>query len=160
MPGAVKIQMKVLGETQINRRMLRWAARASDNAPAFEEIMTYLEGVEEKQFDSEGASSGNPWAPLKEATRTYKEQHNLDPRILHATLALRRSLVEHSDEEAIRIITPTMMVFGTTVPYGIIHQKHFDPIRRPIDLTEVQKVAILKILQLWISRGIARGVRA
>lgn len=155
--GPVHIQINVLGETQINRKMLRWSLRSGDFAPAFEAILEYLEKVEEKQFDSEGAYSGSPWAPLKESTLKAKERAGLDPRILHATLALRNSLTQSSAPEAIRIATPSMMVFGTTLPYARMHQQPGSaapyPRRRPIDLTEKNKLSIMRTLQAWIVTG-------
>lgn len=153
--GPVRIELNVLGETQINRRLMRWSVRAADFAPVFEGILEFLERVEEAEFESEGAYAGSPWAQLAASTVVAKERAGLDPRILHATLALRNSLTKSDDPEAIRIATPSMMVFGTTVPYGKYHQSGTSrmPRRRPVDLTEKNKAAIIRAMQFWITRG-------
>jgi hypothetical protein len=56
-------------------------------------------------------------------------------------------------------VTPRMMVYGTKAKYGEKHMKpgpYGRPIRRAVDLTEVNKVVIVKTLQLYLVRGIAR----
>jgi hypothetical protein len=163
--NGLAIRIDVLGETQISRKMLRFASRATNNIPVFELIHGYLRDISERQFASAGASSGKPWEPLRSSTiqrkaRSFdaKTKENAD-RILHATETLRNSLVNAGDANQIRTITPTVMVYGTKVSYGPFHMKpgpHDRAVRRPVDLTEKQKLVIVKTLQMWIARGQAR----
>lgn len=147
--------LEVHGEVQLNRRFIRWIASATDATPAWEEIYLYLLQAEEKLFDSEGQEAGQRWADLAESTVARKAREGLRPEILRATDELRQSLTEIDDVNQLKYITPTSLAFGSTLPYAVLHQSGtFQmPQRRPIDLTEKNKVAIMKGLQLWLARG-------
>lgn len=160
--AAINVRIEVLGEEQINRRLLRWAGRAGNAVPVWETIAEYLMAVERAQFDTQGAYSGHPWAPLKEATIMAKQRRGEDPRILHATLAMRNALTQKGDQHQRLQMTKSMMRFGIKgLNYpNIIQRKVVDggrP-RKPVDLTEKNKVVIAKMVQLWIARGVAASV--
>jgi hypothetical protein len=164
MPEGIVIRIATLGETQINRRMLRISERATMAAPALELVHDYLTGVSEGQFETQGAASGHPWAPLVSATRERKERDK-DPRvkasgstILVATGALKRSLVNQGDPNMVHIVTNDTMVYGTKLKYGQVHQKPpaGQTRRRPVDLTLENKLVMVKTIQYWIMRGVAR----
>lgn len=150
----MRIQISVLGETQLNRDLLRYVEVSGNLMPALEQVHQYLINIEKRQFGSEGRQSGNPWEKLKQSTVDFKARNGYDPRILHQILDLRRSLTEENDPAHVKYITPSMMVFGTTIPYGIYHQRPIGsmfPQRRPIDLTETQKVTMVKMIQKYLN---------
>lgn len=163
--GGLSIHVEVLGEKQISRKMLRFAERAGSMVPVFEVIHDYLREVSDRQFQSQGQYSGKPWAKLRDTT-IERKRRSKDPttranadRILHAQEKLRRSLVNAGDPNQKKVITPNTMVYGTKLVYAPFHMKpgpHSRPVRRPVDLTEKNKVAILKTLQMWIARGQAK----
>ena len=161
--GTVKIELEVLGEVQVRRRLLRFAERAGSARAAFVEISDYLNEVEKEAFRTEGASQGTPWAPLAESTKKYKERNNLRPEILRATDKLFKALTQKANTNKKRIITPSTLIQGV---------KGFDPAypeilmkkpsadggrpRKPVDLTAANKIACVKILQRWIVTGSTR----
>lgn len=162
--SALVIRIDVLGERQISRQMMRFGERATDLLPAMEVVHEHLTEVSEEQFRTEGRQSGHPWAALKDATVERKRRSadgttraNAD-KILRASDALYNSLTKPGDPNMVRVITPTLMVYGTKLKYGPIHQKpgQSQTRRRPVDLTPKQKIIMIKTLQLWIVKGIAR----
>jgi phage gpG-like protein len=158
----MKIVMELHGETQLNRRFMRWSGFAGDLTPAWESIYAYLLKVEKKQFSSEGAMSGHDWAELAESTVKNKQRLGLRPEILRATDALLNSLTSPDDANQLKIIQPNMLAFGSMMPYAKLHQSGTSkmPQRRPIDLTLQNKVAILKTLQLFLARGVVAKMAA
>lgn len=158
----MKITLELHGETQLNRRFLRWSGYAGDVTPAWESIFAYLLKVEKKQFSSQGASSGHAWAQLAQSTVANKQRLGLRPEILRATDALLNSLTKDGDEGQLKVIQPNMMAFGSMMPYAKLHQSGTSlmPQRRPIDLTVRNKIAIMKSLQLYLARGIAPRLAA
>lgn len=139
------------GERLISRRLDRYAGRAIKAKPAFELIERDTRGWEKDLFKTDGASGGDPWAPLAPSTVKAKAQAGLDPRVLQATRALRKSLTVKSDPEHEEIITDDFLVFGSKLDYAGYHQKGRGvPKRRPLQFTEMQKRAVVKRLQRWI----------
>lgn len=166
MADGLVIRIDTLGEEQIARKLLRFSHSAANAAPALEAVHDYLTQVSEEQFRTQGRQSGHPWDELKQATIDRKRRSR-DPqtvanaeKILHASEKLRNSLVNQGDKNMVHVITNDTMIYGTKLPYGRAHQRppldgHF-PRRRPVDLTEVQKLTIIKTIQLWIVRGVVR----
>lgn len=160
--GDMRIIFELHGEAQLNRQFVRWTEFALDASPAFEEIYQYLLKIEQKQFASEGEYAGSVWADLAEATVADKARRGLRPEILRATDELYHSLTAENDPNQLKVISPSMLAFGSLMPYAKLHQTGTENMaqRRPIDLTEQNKRAIMKQLQLWLARGISRGMPA
>jgi phage gpG-like protein len=147
----MRLDLEVFGETQFSREILRVGDNAADMRPAFDDIHTYLLQKEKEQFSYQGRYSGG-WKPLAASTVRYKAARNLDPRILHATLRLRDSLTEKGHPDHVFRSSADEMFFGSKVPYGIYHQKKKKagarmPQRRPVELSDVLRKNILKMLQ-------------
>lgn len=150
----MRLIVDVFGDTIIERELLRFSDRALDARPAWLAIMEDFEDEMTQQFDTEGAHASGGWPQLAAATVAYKASHNLDPRILHATLRLRESLTESSGEDAIRMVDPSFMVFGSDVEYGEYHQQGRGvPVRKPFALTEMAKQRAVQTLQRYIVEG-------
>lgn len=164
MAEGIVIRIDTLGETDINHRLLRFATRAGGAAPALELIHEYLAGVAAAQFSSAGAASGHPWAPLLQVTVDRKNRSK-DPltkgnagRILEASGRLKDSLTRAGDPNMVHVVTHDTMIYGTKLKYGQEHQKPEagKTQRKPVDLTLRNKAVMIKTLQLWITRGVAR----
>lgn len=151
----LEFEFSVFGEKLINRRLERIEMRAVRAAPAFESIAGTLRGYEKRAFNSEGATTGGPWAPISDGWLAEKRRRDLDPRVLHATHRLRDSLTQRGDAEHLEIVTDNALVFGTLVPYAEAHQKAKPPRtkRRFLAFTEPQKRYILKRLQKFVMTG-------
>jgi phage gpG-like protein len=148
-----RIYIEFGGEVQVNRRLDRFKDSLEDPRPLWENLFGYLERAETQQFNAQGKAA--KWKPLAESTVAYKKRHGLDRRILHATLAMRKSLTQRGHGDAVRISTLDFMQFGTDVEYAGIHQKGGGrvPQRRVIDLTETQRREIVKRTQKFLLKG-------
>ena len=153
----VAIEFAVLGETQLQRSLLRFSARYLNATPAMVAIMKYLERVSEKQFQSEGASGSGGWEPLAESTLDFKHRNGYPLEILHQTFALRNSVTQWHAPGAERFAGPQGFTWGSRLKYGIFHQQGAPKVglaRRPVvDLTESQRDDVVKILQRFIVNG-------
>jgi phage gpG-like protein len=150
----MRFEFEAQGDKLIARKLLRYADRAVHAQPAFEAMADTLRGYEKRLFDSQGASGGARWDDLADSTRRGKAGANLDPRVLHATLALRKSLTEEHHPDHEEIVTENQLIFGSTVPYARYHQKGEGvPKRRPLQYTEPQKKYLLKKLQRYLATG-------
>ncbi len=142
------------GEKLIEREILRVGNRAADHRPAFEVVARAMMAIEREQFDAEGGRSGG-WPALSPHTAAEKTRKGEDPRVLHATLDLMRSLTEQGDSNQLLEIHESWMAFGSHLPYASIHQRGGKnlPQRRPIDFNEADRQGIVKIIQRWLMRG-------
>jgi phage gpG-like protein len=125
--------------------------------PAFNEVHERFLKLEKRQFDTQGAATGERWAPLAPSTRAYKAAHGLDPRILHATLRLRRSLTQSGDSDHVYHVSPDEALMASSVPYGMYHQSRAArtrlPRRPPVVIPDRDKQDWMKVLQRHIVGG-------
>jgi hypothetical protein len=154
------LKVEVFANTKpVIQRLMKWTARAGDIRPVAGYLAEYLMRVEAEQFDTEGASSGHPWAGLADATRERKTREGLNPSILRATSALRDALTIPGDKNQKIIINKQTMVFGARgepEQYGSILMnkpaQDGEP-RRAVDLTGENRLVMVEMLKHWISRG-------
>ena len=118
MPG---IDITVTGERENARRIFAVGERGMDMRPIFEVLSEDWEGIVDAHFESEGQRGGRRWNRLSQSRIDQKAREDLDPRILHATLALRKSLTVRGAKGSIRRITPHTMLRGTSIFYGEYH---------------------------------------
>lgn len=150
----MRLDLDVFGDKQISRELLRFGDRADDMTGAFRELADDFEDMEAQQFNTQGVFSGG-WAPLKPSTIEAKMRKGHDPRIMHATLALRLSLTQRHAPGAIRKISRDELVLGTSVksdkgfPYPAAHQnpQKGQTRRRVIELTPARRRDWMKVLQ-------------
>lgn len=157
----VDFRVEVWGGSIIDERLNTIAIRAGSARPAMLAIIAYLEAVEQELFDTEGRSSGHPWASLAESTVRAKERARKDPRILRASERLMRALTLPSSRYGLRRVTNTTLQFGAKGEPGrygeILMEKRTeegDDPRRPIDLTERQAYTATRYLKNWITKGV------
>lgn len=160
----ITMRISAFGEDVFAREFLRFRDRLLDATPAFEAMADEFYASEQKQFDTEGAWGSGGWKQLAPATVAAKAAAGLDPRILHATLDLERSLTEpdfqssHVDGGSVRQIRPDEMFIGSNIPYGKFHQQapyrsDWLPMRKPVELPEQVKIAMVKTMQRFLVGG-------
>lgn len=149
------IQFDIHGERQIGRELVRVGQYGGDATPQFRAIIRYWQHEIERQFDTQGRHASGGWAPLAESTIADKKARNLDPRILHATLRLRKSWLRKTmGSDTVLMARPHQAVLGSNVPYGRFHQSGTSRMpRRPIELTETARRRTVKMLQTYIMTG-------
>lgn len=133
------LNVEVLGRPVVKRRLLRFAEHAQDATLAFGRIAKLLDFAVQRQFETEGAYGGQPWAPLAPSTLRQKPA---GLQILVRTGKLRGSF-------RTRRVLPDMLEWGSDVAYGVYHMRGTSrmPARPPVKLPESLKVAITKELQ-------------
>lgn len=157
----VTLRMDILGNVQVNRRLLRFERAVLDASEAFEAMAKIFYANETDLFDAEGSGFPWPWPALADSTKAEKARHGWDPRILHRTLALRESLTSSDAPGSVHEITPDSLFLGTDIPYAKYHQQagymsSWLPMRKPVQLKEETKRALIKAMQAHII-GVARG---
>lgn len=149
---AFELSFEVSGDVQIARKLQRFGDHVEDMSPAFEKMHESFLDIERRQFDTQGGSGPGGWQPIKPQTLRHKLAKGLDPRILHATLRLRRSLTNKTSQDHVTEIAPQEFFTGSSVPYVGVHQNPKPTNtrairRRPVDLTESQRRAWVRIAQ-------------
>lgn len=157
-----KVTIDVYGDRQISRGFAAASAALDDARPAFHEMVDLLVDWERRQFDSQGAYASGGWSPLAPSTVAAKAALGYDPRILHRTGRLRESLAVRGGAGQEVQIHPQWMVFRSTVPYGVYHQQGTGnlPVRKPFELREADRRAIMRPLQKLVVDGWHNGGRA
>ena len=151
----VTVSFEIFGDRQVERELLRLSDAAADMRPAGERFMDYMRSIERSQFDSEGSTGSGGWAPLKPRTVAGKAARGLDPRILRATDRLRKSLTNKTSPDHVEEINADSFFFSTRVPYARYHQTGTRrmPQRRPVELSERNRRAVVKIIQTHLLGG-------
>jgi len=171
----VEMHLEVLGETQINRELLRWEGRIADFSPLFAGLVADFYEMERRVFGSEGATVGG-WEPLAASTVHERARLGLGPNpILDRSGATsrgrtprvggtgKRSLTTPNSEHSLVRIDPTEMVVGTTDPVMGYHQRGHDsptelPKRTVVSLSEIDRRRWVKGVQAWITGSPLEGV--
>lgn len=157
MIGGMRLDFEVFGEKEISREILNLGLRADHAQPAFMSIAADMREDLARQFDSQGAEASGGWQPLKPETLRRKRAEGQDPRILHATLALRNALTE---ENSNWIVTDDSLTFtpDEEVWYGEVHQKGSTaaniPRRPPVAFSEIAKRGYMTKLQRYLVEGV------
>lgn len=143
------LHVSVLGEDVVSRTLLRFADSVEDARPAFGAIMRIFEAAALRQFASEGAAGGEPWAPLAPSTLARKPAGK---GILENSGRLLNSLVAGGSGgagDSLRFLGRQEMRWGTSVPYAAFHQHGTSrmPRRRVVKLPEPVKRAAVRELQ-------------
>lgn len=163
----LRTQVLMRGDVKTMRTLEEWSARAGNSEPALVMIEEYMELRERELFDTEGTSAGVPWAADEPTTIAAKQDRSGAGKILEDSGALKRSLTERSDENAIREIGPGWLRFGTSLRYAaILARTHLTrggrdtvPARKPIHWTLRDRYVITKMMGDWISGRVTKHIR-
>jgi len=147
----IRFEIEVDGEQQLDRALSRFGDRLRNIQPFFEIAADMVAGFVRAQFESEGGRTGG-WAALSPRYAAYKLAKVGPQPILVFTGRMRQSLIERTGDN-IREIGTDSMKWGTSTPYAIFHQRGTSkmPQRKIIDLTEDDKMALMKTLQRFIA---------
>lgn len=111
-----------------------------------EAILRRLMQIIGQTFESQGRRGGGSWPQITEEWLRRKQRTGLDPRIGHATHALRESVSIWGAEHQIREVGPNIAKLGSELPYADTQQRH-----RPfIKLTKTDKVGMRNIVRAWL----------
>lgn len=155
--GLVRIEVTIAGDKQLERELLGIGHRAISAAPAFFAIGEFIIGETAEQFRTEGRHASGGWQPLQEDTILDKQRRALRPEILRATDALMKSLTVRGDQNMIFKVDADEFAFGSRLVYAGAHQNPRPtsnlPQRRPVELTHVARIRIVKLLQRFLITG-------
>lgn len=86
-------------------------------------VLTVLEDFSKRQFRGHGLGPNRgKWAPLTDAYARWKAKHYPGKPILERTGALKESLTNAGDVNALREERPTGISYGSRIQYGHYHQ--------------------------------------
>jgi phage gpG-like protein len=114
----VNYYIEVLGDKLVSTKFERMGYAALDARPAMEEVAVVMFGIFKKIFDSGGRRGGGSWRQDSPEWLERKIKNGLDPRVLHATLALRNAFTEPDADHQILAITKRSVSLGTDLPYA------------------------------------------
>jgi phage gpG-like protein len=117
------VRVQLIGGDKVEAVLRRSAVNTRNAAPAFDRIATYLMRITEKQFESQGRRGGGSWARLTPAWAQRKVALGGDPRILHFTGALRRSVTTRKARGQILVVQRDSLQFGSELEYAAVHQR-------------------------------------
>lgn len=156
----MRIEVIALGERVFARDLLRFGENAVDLTDQMREVAVLLRQASERQFQTEGAYTGEKWPELALSTQRDRLRHGYPAKhpILVRTHRLIDSLTRSADPDHVEEPSADSLRFGTRVPYAVYHQssrpRHKIPFRPPVGLTEADKRAIVRVLQAGIMEGV------
>lgn len=113
--------VEIEGSEAVRVLMSEMKDRTTGVEKAWPKVGQVIADAMTEQFDTEGVRlTGKPWAPLSPPYLRWKIRKGFDPRRLHQTGAMRRSLT--SRPMAIETYGPTSARFGTDDPKARFHQ--------------------------------------
>jgi phage gpG-like protein len=179
--STLSIEIVALGETVVQRDLLRFGHNLVDMKPALEDAATVLRESSERQFETEGSCTPAACGGCRCGERStilgrnrcayrgsggrvvwgyaaWKRKHYPGRKILRATGALFESLTRRFDGRHIERVSEDSLRFGTLVPYATFHQstrpRRVMPYRPPVGLTEADKRAIVHAIQRRAMEGV------
>jgi len=153
----VTVSMNVNGTQQLQRTLQRWVDATTDLRPAFELVADAFAKLELAQFVTEGAAGGEPWAALSPSYAARKARTHPGRPILVRSGDMRRDFT--SRPFGVERISSDTMVLGSSLAYARYHQTGTPrmPRRPPVNLTEKQRRALVKVIQQWMVAQTSAG---
>ena len=151
---ALRLQLEVLGETQIDRTFLRLSDTAKNMEPLWERFLKELRDIARLQFESEGSYGSGGWPALAESTIESKQSRGKDNGILRASNDLFNSLTSEGPG-SIADISKEWLRYGTSIPYAGFHQSGTTnmPQRRVVRLPESERRMLVSLMQRYLVTG-------
>jgi phage gpG-like protein len=153
-----RIQMSVEGELVVDRVLQGLEDRARDVSPAWPKVVDVFRAIVNRAFETEGASTGATWPPLKPSTQAQRRRLGYGPAhpILQRTQQLRRALT--IGEGAYIATTPTSLRYlldERNARIFTVHQSRRPrtrlPRRAPVLLTADDRTALMHPIRLYIT---------
>lgn len=152
--GFPRITFEAFGEQILDRQMSLRVDAGQNLGPAMQEVARFVMKVLKRRFDLQGAYGSPRWAALSQARIDEKKRLGLDPRILHATLALRNSLTRRGAKGQVLHTGRDLMQLETDLFYGRFHQRgEGQKVRKPVYIAEDNRRRFIKIIQRYLRTG-------
>lgn len=116
--------VEAMGVKAVSTKFTRMAEASVDVRPALMTITELIYAIEVQVFNGQGRRGGGSWKRDTPEWLAQKMRLGLDPRINHATGALRRSVTEPDAEGQVHEMTPHSLIFGTTLPQAAPSQEN------------------------------------
>lgn len=113
--------VRVTGVRQARLRVKAIKKRAGDVSGAWPSVGAYLSRVATRQFTTEGAFLGRPWAPLKPEYRLWKIRSGYSRKILVRTGGLRNEFTKRPMQ--LEVYTGNSATFGSTSELSVWHHR-------------------------------------
>lgn len=158
-----KLEADILGTRQIDFAVSNLLRKVTDFRDLWPSMVTVLHGVIKRNYDAQGAGSPRGrWAPLSPKYAKWKAEKRPGRPILVFDGVLRASLTQRGAEGSIvETSQPMSMRVSTSVPYAVYHQRGVPennlPMRRPVDLSPRDQLAIAKEVQRYVNTDALKG---
>jgi phage gpG-like protein len=150
MPGRYS-HATIEGDRRVKQLLSEMADRTRGVYHVWPKVGDVIAGALDKQFESEGAYFyARKWKPLQPDYLAWKIRNGYDPRRLHQTGAMRRSLT--SRPMSLENYFGNRAVFGTRDRKAAFHQNgtRFMPKRQIIRVTEDLADDVSSVIAKWI----------
>jgi len=164
--GFVEITLDVFGETVIARGFEMLSEQSRDLSEPLGELMDQILDSVAAQFDTEGAASGSPWAPLSDEYGQWKAEHYPGRKILIREGVMQAAMLNRA--EAVHV-TPEQAIYEPISEIARYHQagadwlgpawehpgpyEHHLPQRKMVDLSEEFKhQAVDRTFARWLAK--------
>jgi phage gpG-like protein len=112
---AITIKFNFVGIDMMVRSLNNLEGAMNDFTDALNECADDFYRVAEEAFETEGRSLGNPWRPLTQASLATKSGRYGNKGILERTGALKNSLTNRNDPNAVCVVEPMRLTIGSDV---------------------------------------------
>lgn len=147
------VTFTMLGDVALARGISRYGDAIRDFRPVWGQIRDDFHRIESEQFDTVGARSGRPWAPLSPRYEAWKQRHFPGMPILQLT-GMMRGQFGMGVGMLTEISPMKLSMTPSGVPYAGIHQQGSPvtnlPMRKVVDLTEADKTGWMKMIHNYI----------
>lgn len=147
------VTFTIMGDVVLARGLSRFGEGIRDFSPVWKQIHDDFLRIEGEQFKTEGARSGNPWAPLSPSYAAWKAKYFPGLPILQRTGQLFGQLAFGSSGLVVEV-EPLRLLMYPTAYYAAIHQQGSPmtgmPARPPVALTEDDKMGWMKMLHNFV----------
>lgn len=115
---------RAMGYDIVALKFERMGMAAIEAKPAMEEVADLMLVAIGETFQSQGRRGGGSWRQDTDEWLKRKLRENLDPRIGHATLALRRAFSIRDAEHQELLVTHNSVLLNSDLPYADTEQRH------------------------------------
>jgi len=142
----VNFYMEATGIKRSCIRMRRLSRRRVETEPAMQKVADEMMHAIAANFQSQGRRSGGSWKKDTSKWAEQKVKRGLDPRIGHATLALRISMTVRDSDHQRLYVDHNTVALGSDLPYAESAQRH-----RPfVKFTRGDKTKFKLIIQRYL----------
>jgi hypothetical protein len=146
--------VELLGDRVIERKLRHVAAtRANMRLILRGPVADVIFEIEAQIFQGQGRRGGGSWKQLTPAWLNRKIENGLDPRIGHATLALRRAFTVREAEHQRLVATSQSLTISSSLPQAVPQQRE-----RPfVDFSRLDRIEIAAVIKHQLNEAWRRG---